>query len=87
MSPNISLIRLTGSMMAIMLPVGLSAQDLLRLVFGGSVNQRPERWDQTIVPQMGGLFNITLPGRIPDYEWKDAPKMEYDPHPDKHFRR
>ncbi len=69
------------------LPMNPWLRTILRLIFGGSVNQRPERWDQTIVPQMGGLYNITLPGRIPDYEWKDAPKMEYDPHPDKHFRR
>jgi len=59
MFPNVSLIRLIGSMMAILLPVGLSAQK----------------------------DRDSLPGRIPDYEWKDAPKMEYDPHPDKHFKR
>lgn len=69
------------------LPMNPWLRTILRLLFGGSVNQRPERWDQSVVPQMGGLYNITLPGRIPDYEWQDAPKMEYDPHPDKHFRR
>lgn len=59
---------------------------VLRLLFGLGVNQRPERWDQTVVPQMGGLYNIILPGGKPDYSWMDAPKMEYDLHPDKHYR-
>ena len=60
---------------------------LLRLFFGQGVNQRPERWDQTVVPQMGGLYNIILPGGQPDYSWQEAPKMEYDHYPDRHFRR
>lgn len=59
----------------------------LRLLFGGGVNQRPERWDYTVVPQMGRLYNIIMPGGQPDDSWRDAPKMFYDPHPDKHFRR
>ena len=59
----------------------------LRLLFGRGVNQRPERWDYTVVPQMGGLYNIIMPGGRPDDSWRDAPKMFYDPHPDKHFRR
>ena len=59
----------------------------LRLLFGRGVNQRPERWDYTVVPQMGGLYNIIMPGGRPDDSWRNAPKMFYDPHPDKHFRR
>lgn len=59
---------------------------LLRMFFGNGVNQRPERWDQVVVPQMGGLYFIVMPGGQPDDSWRDAPKMEYDPHPDKHFR-
>lgn len=60
---------------------------ILRLLFGRGVNQRPERWDQVVVPQMGGLYDIILPGGQPDYSWQEAPKMEYDPYPDRHFRR
>jgi len=59
----------------------------LRLLFGIGVNQRPERWDYKPVPQMGGLYYIIMPGGQPDDSWRDAPKMYYDPHPDKHFRR
>ena len=59
----------------------------LRLLFGIGVNQRPERWDYKPVPQMGGLYYINMPGGQPDDSWRDAPKMYYDPHPDKHFRR
>ncbi len=59
----------------------------LRLLFGLGVNQRPERWDYKPVPQMGGLYYIIMPGGQPDDSWRDAPKMYYDPHPDKHFRR
>ena len=59
----------------------------LRLLFGGSISQKPSRWDYTVVPQMGGLYNITIPGGKPDDSWRNAPEMEYDPHPDKHFRR
>lgn len=59
----------------------------LRLLFGIGVNQRPERWDYNPVPQMGGLYYIIMPGGQPDDSWRDAPKMYYDPHPDKHFRR
>ncbi|MBE6216874.1 MAG: hypothetical protein E7124_02390 [Bacteroidales bacterium] len=58
----------------------------LRLLFGSGVNQRPERWDQIRVPQMGRLYYIILPGGQPDDSWRDAPPMAYDPHPDKHFR-
>ena len=59
----------------------------LRLLFGIGVNQRPDRWDYKPVPQMGGLYYIIMPGGQPDDSWRDAPKMYYDPHPDKHFRR
>ena len=59
----------------------------LRLLFGRGVSQRPQRWDYTVVPQMGGVYDIIMPGGRPDDSWRDAPKMFYDPHPDKHFRR
>ena len=59
----------------------------LRLLFGREVSQRPQRWDYTVVPQMGGVYDIIMPGGRPDDSWRDAPKMYYDPHPDKHFRR
>ena len=59
----------------------------LRLLFGRGVSQRPARWDYTVVPQMGGVYDIIMPGGRPDDSWRDAPKMYYDPHPDKHFRR
>lgn len=59
----------------------------LRLLFGRGVSQRPQRWDYIVVPQMGGVYDIIMPGGRPDDSWRDAPKMFYDPHPDKHFRR
>lgn len=59
----------------------------LRMLFGRGVSQRPQRWDYTVVPQMGGIYDIIMPGGRPDDSWRDAPKMYYDPHPDKHFRR
>lgn len=59
----------------------------LRLLFGIGVNQRPERADYTMVPQMGRVYYIMMPGGRPDDSWRDAPEMYYDPHPDKHFRR
>lgn len=59
----------------------------LRMLFGRGVSQRPERWDYSVVPQMGGVYDIIMPGGRPDDSWRDAPKMFYDPHPDKHFRR
>ena len=59
----------------------------LRLLFGRGVSQRPQRWDYTVVSQMGGVYDIIMPGGRPDDSWRDAPKMAYDPHPDKHFRR
>ena len=59
----------------------------LRLLFGRGVSQRPARWDYTVAPQMGGVYDIIMPGGRPDDSWRDAPKMYYDPHPDKHFRR
>ena len=59
----------------------------LRLLFGRGVSQRPQRWDYTVVSQMGGVYDIIMPGGRPDDSWRDAPKMFYDPHPDKHFRR
>lgn len=58
----------------------------LRLLFGNGVSQRPARWDQIRVPQMGRVYDIILPGGQPDDSWRDAPPMFYDPHPDKHFR-
>ena len=60
---------------------------ILRLLFGAGVSQSPQRGDYTVVPQMGGLYNIMIPGGKPDDSWREAPPMEYDPHPDKHFRR
>ena len=39
------------------------------------------------VRQMGGVYDIIMPGGRPDASWRDAPKMYYDPYPDKHFRR
>jgi hypothetical protein len=59
----------------------------LRMLFGRGVSQRPQRWDYTVVSQMGGVYDIIMPGGRPDDSWRDAPKMAYDPHPDKHFRR
>ena len=59
----------------------------LRMLFGRGVSQRPQRWDYTVVPQMGGVYDIIMPGGRPEDSWRDAPKMYYDPHPDKHFRR
>ena len=59
----------------------------LRMLFGRGVSQRPQRWDYTVVPQMGGVYDIIMPGGRPDDSCRDAPKMYYDPHPDKHFRR
>ena len=59
----------------------------LRLLFGRGVSQRPQRWDYTVVSEMGGVYDIIMPGGRPDDSWRDAPKMFYDPHPDKHFRR
>ena len=59
----------------------------LRLLFGRGVSQRPQRWDYTVVPQMGGVYDIIMPGGRPDDSWRNAPKMYYDPYPDKHFRR
>lgn len=59
----------------------------LRMLCGSGVSQRPQRWDYTVVSQMGGVYDIIMPGGRPDDSWRDAPKMYYDPHPDKHFRR
>ena len=59
----------------------------LRLLFGRGVSQRPQRWDYTVVSQMGGVYDIIMPGGRPDDSWRNAPKMFYDSHPDKHFRR
>ena len=64
----------------------ISASATLRFFFGRGVSQRPQRWDYTVVPQMGGVYDIIMPGGQPDDSWRDAPKMVYDPHPDKHFR-
>lgn len=51
----------------------------LRMLFGRGVSQRPSRWDQITVPQMGGVYDIILPGRPPDNHRDDLPKMQYDP--------
>ena len=59
----------------------------LRMLFGRGISQRPQRWDYTVVPQMGGVYDIIMPGGRPDDSWRHAPKMAYDPHPDIHFRR
>ena len=69
------------------LPMKPWLRTILRLLFGIGVNQSPQRGDYTVVPQMGGLYNIITPGGRPDDSWRDAPEMYYDPHPDKHFRR
>lgn len=69
------------------LPMKPWLRTTLRLLFGRGVNQRPERWDYTVVPQMGGVYDIIMPGGKPDDSWRDQPKMFYDPHPDRHFRR
>lgn len=75
----------------------------LRLLFGRGTSNSPELWDREVVPVHGGLYDIYLPGGKPSgtdetvfndtrhfdpstYK-KQAPAMEYDPHPDKHFRR
>lgn len=69
------------------LPMNPWVMTVLRLLFGAGVSQRPQRWDYTAVPQMGRLYYILMPGGQPDESWRDAPKMNYDLHPDKHFRR
>ena len=69
------------------LPMKPWLRTTLRLLFGAGVSQRPERWDYTVVPQMGRVYDIIMPGGRPDDSWRDAPQMYYDPHPDKHFRR
>lgn len=51
----------------------------LRMLFGRNVSQRASRWDQIVVPQMGGVYDIILPGRRPDERRDDMPKMEYNP--------
>lgn len=35
----------------------------------------------------GEEVTIRVTGGRPDDSWRDAPKMYYDPHPDKHLRR
>ena len=35
----------------------------------------------------GEEVTVRVTGGRPDDSWRDAPKMYYDPHPDKHFRR
>ncbi len=75
----------------------------LCLLFGRGTNHSPELWDREVVIMHGGLYNILLPGGKPSgidetifndtghfdpsiYK-KNYPQMEYDPHPDRHFRR
>ena len=69
------------------LPMKPWLRTTLRLLFGRGVNHRPERWDYTVVPQMGGVYDIIMPGGKPDDSWRDMPEMVYDPHLDRHFRR
>lgn len=61
------------------LPMKPWLRTTLRMLFGRNVSQRPSRWDQIVVPQMGGVYDIIMPGRYPDDFRKDMPKMEYDP--------
>lgn len=61
------------------LPMKSWLRTTLRMLFGRNVSQRPSRWDQIVVPQMGGVYDIILPGRYPDDRRDDMPKMEYDP--------
>ena len=49
-------------------------------------NELDEKYSEK-VRQMGGVYDIIMPGGRPDDSWRDTPKMAYDPHPDKHFRR
>ena len=69
------------------LPMKPRLMTTLRMLFGRGISLRPQRWDYTVVPQMGGGYDIIMPGGRPDDSWRHAPKMAYDPHPDKHFRR
>ncbi len=69
------------------LKMNVHLRSILRFFFGHNVSQRPKRWDQEVVPQMGGVYDIIMPGGRPDESWRDQPEMVYDPHPDKHFRR
>lgn len=61
------------------LPMKPWLRTVLRMFFGRNVSQRPSRWDQIVVPQMGGVYDIIMPGRYPDDRREDMPKMEYDP--------
>ena len=61
------------------LPMKTWLMTTLRMLFGRNVSQRASRWDQIVVPQMGGVYDIILPGRRPDDRRDDMPKMEYNP--------
>lgn len=61
------------------LPIKPWLMTTLRMLFGRNVSQRASRWDQIVVPQMGGVYDIILPGRRPDERRDDIPKMEYNP--------
>lgn len=61
------------------LPMKTWLMTTLRMLFGRNVSQRASRWDQIVVPQMGGVYDIILPGRRPDERRDDMPKMEYNP--------
>lgn len=69
------------------LKMNVHLRSILRFFFGHNVSQRPKRWDQEVVPQMGGVYDIIMPGGRPDDSWRDQPEMVYDPYSDKHFRR
>lgn len=78
-------------------------RSVLRLLFGLGTGSSPELSDREVVPIHGGLYNIYMPGWKPsgidpalfnDTKHFDpsvykspVPQMEYDQHPDKHFRR
>ena len=61
------------------LPMKTWLMTTLRMLFGRNVSQKASRWDQIVVPQMGGVYDIILPGRRPDERRDDMPKMEYNP--------
>ncbi len=83
--------------------MGPVMQTALRLIAGRGTSHSPELSDREVVPVHGGLYNIYMPGWKPSgidpslfddtkhfdpsvYK-RPVPKMDYDPHPDKHFRR
>ena len=82
------------AILLIILPASLHAQETDReQVLADDINRLGERAlrDRIISEeehtQMGGVYDIIMPGGRPDDSCRHAPKMAYDPHPDKHFRR